>query len=139
MTILHIRQDAPRDGKYPIRLTLRREGQPDLEAEASIEFALTGQEQEDIRWYLEDYLERAEAVEDVAIEHYTTPSTPVDIRYRLRLEETEDLVRDYVLNPWDIDPSDDDLDTIGILAFGIDSQDGEASLRDLDEDYQPGE
>ena len=67
MTILHIRQDAPRDGHYPIRLTLKRDGQPDLEAEAKIQFALSDQEQEDLRWYLEDYLERAEAVEDVAI------------------------------------------------------------------------
>jgi len=68
MTILHIRQDAPRDGHYPICLTLKRDGQPDLEAEAKIQFALSDQEQEDIRWYLEDYLERAEAVEGVTIE-----------------------------------------------------------------------
>ena len=65
---LHIRQNSPANGKYPIRLTLKRPGQPDLEAEATIEFALTPQEQEDLRWYLEDYLQRAETVEKVQVE-----------------------------------------------------------------------
>lgn len=67
-TTLRIRQNAPVDGKYPIHLTLKRPGQPDLEAEATIEFALTSQEQEDLRWYLEDYLQRAESVERVQVE-----------------------------------------------------------------------
>lgn len=68
VTTLHIRQDAPRDGRYPIRLTLKRPGQPDQEAQANIELALSGQEQEDLRWYLEDYLQHAEAVETVAVQ-----------------------------------------------------------------------
>ena len=59
MTTLHIRQDAPKDGHYPIRLTLERAKQPKMEAEANIQFALTEQEQEDLRWYLEDYLQHA--------------------------------------------------------------------------------
>ena len=67
-TTLHIRQDALRDGKYPIRLTLERPGQARLEAEAEIEFALTPEEQEDLRWYMEDYLTRVEATEAVQIE-----------------------------------------------------------------------
>lgn len=67
MTTLHIRQEALLDGRYPIRLTLKRRGQPDLEAEANIEFALTELEQEDIRWYLEDYLQRADVVEAVTV------------------------------------------------------------------------
>ena len=67
-TTLHIRQNAPDDGKYLIRLTLKRPGQGKLEAEATIEFALTPQEQEDLRWYLEDYLQRAESVEKVQVE-----------------------------------------------------------------------
>ena len=54
-TILRIRQDAPLDGKYLIRLTLKRSGKPELEAEANIEFALSPQEQEDLRWYLEQF------------------------------------------------------------------------------------
>jgi len=53
MTTLQIRQRPVQDGKYPITLTLKRPGQADLEAEASIEFALTEQEQEDLRWYLD--------------------------------------------------------------------------------------
>ncbi len=68
MTILQIRQDAPKDAHYPVRLTLKRHGQPALEAEANIEFALTVQEQEDIRWYLEDYLQNADVVEAVTVE-----------------------------------------------------------------------
>ena len=60
-TTLHIRQNDPDDGKYPVRLTLKRPPKPDLEAEAVIEFALTAQEQEELRWYLEDYLQRAES------------------------------------------------------------------------------
>ena len=66
---LSIRQNVPVDGKYPIRLTLKRPGQPELEAEATIEFALTPQEREEIRWYMEDYhLQRAESVEDLQVE-----------------------------------------------------------------------
>ena len=67
MTTLRIRQDAPQDGHYPIRLALKRTGQPDLEAEANIEFALTQQEREDLRRYLEDYLVRPESVTDVEV------------------------------------------------------------------------
>src|SRR5437868_5333853 len=67
MTTLHIRQDTPKDGHYPIRLTLYRQGRIEREAEATIAFALTEQEQEDIRWYLEDYLQRADTTEAVTI------------------------------------------------------------------------
>ena len=65
---LHIRQQPEKDGKHLIRLILRRSGQPDIEAEANIEFALSPQEQEDIRWYMEDYLQRARVA---APEHVT--------------------------------------------------------------------
>ena len=68
MTTLHIAQAAPQDGRYPIRLTLKRQGQPDLEATARIEFALTPQEREELRWYMEDYLQRAESVAEVQVE-----------------------------------------------------------------------
>lgn len=68
MVILHIRQDAPKDGYYPIRLTLKREGQPVQEAEARIQFELTAQEQEDLRWYLEDYLQHADVVEEITVQ-----------------------------------------------------------------------
>ncbi len=67
-TTLRIHQNASVDGKYPIQLTLKRPGKPELEAEATIEFALAPQEQADLRWYLEDYLQRAESVEKVQVE-----------------------------------------------------------------------
>ena len=65
---LHIRQTPATKGKHTIHLALRRPGQPDLEGEATIKFSLTEQEQEDLRWYMEDYLQRAEAVEAVTVE-----------------------------------------------------------------------
>ncbi len=80
MTTLHIRQDAPKDGHYPVRLTLKRHGQPPVEAEANIDFALPEQEQEDIRWYLEDYLQRADVTEAVTVEQ-------VEERMKARGEE----------------------------------------------------
>jgi tetratricopeptide (TPR) repeat protein len=46
---------------------LKRPGQPDLEAQAKTQFTLTPQEQEDLRWYMEDYLTRAESVEEVQV------------------------------------------------------------------------
>ena len=67
-SILSIRQNDPVDGKYPIRLGLKRPNQPELEAEATIEFALAPQEQKELRWYLEVYLERAESAEEVHVE-----------------------------------------------------------------------
>lgn len=67
MTTLTIRQGPLHGGKYPITLTLKRPGQPDLEAEAAVKFALTPQEQEDLRWYMEDYLMRPAAVEPVQV------------------------------------------------------------------------
>ena len=63
---LSIRQLPLNNGRYPIRLTLRHPGQPDMEAD--IDFALTAQEQEDLRWYMEDYLAQAESVEALVVE-----------------------------------------------------------------------
>jgi tetratricopeptide (TPR) repeat protein len=82
---LHIRQSPAGKGKHAIRLTLRRPGQPDLEGEATIKFSLTEQEQEDLRWYMEDYLQRAEAVEPVTVEQ-------VEALLRARGEELYRLV-----------------------------------------------
>lgn len=65
---LHIRQTASGDDKHAILLTLKRPGKADLDAEVSIEFALTPPEQKDLRWYLEDYLQYAESVEEVHVE-----------------------------------------------------------------------
>jgi tetratricopeptide (TPR) repeat protein len=68
MTTLHIRLRPLREGKYPVELTLKRPGQAELEAEAHIEFALTPDEREELRWYMEDYLTRPESVEEVQVE-----------------------------------------------------------------------
>lgn len=67
-TTLKIRQTPAGQGRHAIRLTLRRPGLPDLEGEATIEFSLSDGEQEDLRWYLEDYLQRGGAVEPVVVE-----------------------------------------------------------------------
>lgn len=66
--ILHIRQTPAGEGQHAIRLKLKRAGQPDLEGEATIAFALTPQEQEDLRWYMEDYLQVAEPAHAVQVE-----------------------------------------------------------------------
>ena len=72
MTTLHIRQEAPHDDYYPIRLTLKRAGQPDMEAKAKIQFALSDQEQNDLCWYLEDYLQHSEVAEGVHVQQVET-------------------------------------------------------------------
>ena len=67
---LSLRQHDPVNGLYRITLRLKQPDQPDqpeLEAEANIAFALTDQEQEDLRWYLEDYLIYPESSEDVQV------------------------------------------------------------------------
>src|ERR1019366_1885224 len=68
MTTLHIRLRPLREGKYPVTLGLKRPGQAELEAEANIEFALTPEEREELRWYMEDYLTRPESVQGVQVE-----------------------------------------------------------------------
>jgi len=70
--ILHIRQNALAPNRHQITLRLRLADQPDLEAEAAIDFALTAQEQEDLRWYMEDYLEHADTIPAVQIEQIET-------------------------------------------------------------------
>ena len=66
MTTLHIRQEAA-GKKHKIRLTLTRPSQPDIEGDATIAFALTLPEQEELRWYMEDYLQVAAVVEEVQV------------------------------------------------------------------------
>lgn len=65
MVRLRIRQEAIGGSRFKIRLTLTRPDVPDIEGEAEIEFTLSEQEREDLRWYLEDYLEKAEVVEPI--------------------------------------------------------------------------
>ena len=66
-TTLHIEEEVRTGGKHAIQLALERPNQPKLTAKAEIKFALTLQEQEELRGYMEDYLMRAESVEEVEI------------------------------------------------------------------------
>lgn len=54
--VLRIRQRDRVEGFYPIGLRLTRPGEPELEAETRTDFALTPQEQEELRWYLKNNL-----------------------------------------------------------------------------------
>ena len=50
MTTFHIRQGDASDGWFPVRLTVKQSGQPDQEAEAKTQFALTESEPAGLRW-----------------------------------------------------------------------------------------
>jgi tetratricopeptide (TPR) repeat protein len=67
MTTIHIRQKSAANGEHAIDLILKRPDDTDREGQAQIQFALTLQEQEDLRWYMEDYLQHPGAVEDVQV------------------------------------------------------------------------
>lgn len=69
-TTLHIDQETLNAGEHAITLTLEQPGQPRLAAKARIQFALTPQEHEDLRWYMEDSLGCVEAVEREQIEQW---------------------------------------------------------------------
>ena len=58
VVVLKIQQGTRKDDRYEIALTLNRPGQADLTGKATIDYALSEGEREDIRWYLEDYLVR---------------------------------------------------------------------------------
>jgi tetratricopeptide (TPR) repeat protein len=64
---LHIRQEAAGKKKHRIRLSLKCPGVADVEAEATIAFTMPAAEQEELRWYMEDYLRVAAAVEEVQV------------------------------------------------------------------------
>jgi hypothetical protein len=44
-------------GQHQVEVTLEKDGQPVLKAVSPLSFALSSQDQEDMRWYLEDYLQ----------------------------------------------------------------------------------
>lgn len=67
MTILHIRQEAAGKTKHRVRLTLKRHGGADIEAEATIAFTMPAAEQTELRWCMADYLHVAETVEEVHV------------------------------------------------------------------------
>lgn len=84
-TTLKIRQTPAGQGRHAIQLTLRRPGQPDLAGEATIAFSLSEHEHDELRWYMEDYLQRPGAVEQVVVEQ-------VEAMMRARGEELYRLV-----------------------------------------------
>ena len=65
--ILRIRQETTGSTEHRIRLILKRPGQADIEGEATISFALSPQEREELRWYMEDYLQAGAAIEEVQV------------------------------------------------------------------------
>lgn len=71
MTTLRIEQGPPQDGKYPITLRHLVDGVQKRTATATIEFALSDQEQEELRWYLEDYLQKAAVIEAEVVQQVT--------------------------------------------------------------------
>ena len=66
-TILHIAEEALKGGKHTIALTLERPNQPKLTAKAETKFVLTPSEQEDLRRYMEDYLQRPGSFTEVEV------------------------------------------------------------------------
>jgi len=58
MLTLRLTQTTEGQDKYRVQVALEGDGLPRQTATAPVQFALTAQEQEDLRWYLEDFLER---------------------------------------------------------------------------------
>ncbi len=57
MATLRITQTTESTGQYRVEVTLEGDGLPRQTATASFAFAMAGQDQQDLRWYLEDYLQ----------------------------------------------------------------------------------
>ena len=61
MRLLRLTQDALDDGRYRVEVALEGSGSegrgPRRTAKADVTFRLTPQDEEDLRWYLEDYLQ----------------------------------------------------------------------------------
>ncbi len=57
MHMLRLSQNAEGDGVYRVEIALEREGEPRQTATARFSFELTAQDEADLRWYLEDYLQ----------------------------------------------------------------------------------
>ena len=57
MNTLRVTQTAEALNRYRVEITLERDRLPTQSASAAFEFEQTPQDQEDLRWYLEDYLQ----------------------------------------------------------------------------------
>jgi tetratricopeptide (TPR) repeat protein len=127
MPLLRLRQFAERDNRYRVTVELEREGHPRRSAERQFELHLTAQDLEDIRWYLEDFLQYpmdpapdiAARIErrmaEIGVELFTKVlgDTPVWHEVRHDLSDTrieiEATVQDATALPWELmrDPDAD--------------------------------
>jgi hypothetical protein len=57
MPLLRLRQFAEPDNRYRVTVELERQGSPRRNAASTFELHITAQDREDIRWYLEDFLQ----------------------------------------------------------------------------------
>ena len=57
MPLLRLTQTRAPDGRHQVEIALEEAGQPRQTVTASFPFQMSEQEQEEIRWYLEDYLQ----------------------------------------------------------------------------------
>ena len=57
MPKLHIKQLTVGKNRYRVELTLHEKGHGSIAMTAKFKFQLSEQDQKDLRWYLEDYLE----------------------------------------------------------------------------------
>jgi tetratricopeptide (TPR) repeat protein len=76
MIRLRLTQQDRQEKGFPVALRLEEEGQPPLEARATVGLDLDPQELEDLRWYLEDYLQ-----------HPFKPEEKVAARIARRIDE----------------------------------------------------
>jgi len=76
MAILRLDQDTIGEGEYLIKARVEQAGQGTLSGKARVAFALDEQDREDLRWYLEDYLN-----------HPFEPAPKIAARVEGRMEE----------------------------------------------------
>lgn len=57
MPTLRIKQNTESNGNYRVEIALEGDGLPRQTATATFAFEMTAQDHEDLRWYLEDYLQ----------------------------------------------------------------------------------
>ena len=64
---------------------------------------------------------------------YTTPESPVNIKYKVILESKNEFVLDGVFNEWDMNPATPVIETKGTLTFNIDLN---GNITNLGETYE---
>jgi len=127
MPLLRLRQFAEPDNRYRVTVELEREGSPRRDAESTFELHISAQDQEDIRWCMEDFLQYpmdpapaiAKRIEqrmaEIGVDLFTKAlgNTPVWPKVRDDLSDTrieiETTVQDATALPWELmrDPDAD--------------------------------